>query len=345
MRLLRFGITTGAAAAAAAKAAALALLRGERPGAVVVPTPIGLRVEVPVEAVEVTADGGEACASVRKFAGDNPDVLDGALVRACVRRLPGGGVAVRGGRGVGVVTRPVKGMEVGGPAISQAARAIIEAAVREVGDGLEVTVEVPEGEALAAGTMNPAVGIVGGVSILGTTGIEWPVSSEDYLGHIEAELEAIRRSSDAVALALGNTAVAYAEAAYGRDAVVKVGDRVGDALRIAARLGFRKAAVVSMPGKAAKLAAGLLNTHSEVGDARLEALVYAAVAAGLDCQAVRRAASAASVAEGLAALGDGAGAALAVMAARAKERLRRAAGSMELEVVIVDEAGRPLARA
>ncbi len=115
--LRRFGITTGAAAAAAAKAAVVFLLTNERPGAVVVPTPIGLRIEVPVEGV--WRDGEYSCAEVRKFSGDNPDVLDGAVIRACVRVVEGTEVRVFGGRGVGVVTRSGLRVGVGEWAISR----------------------------------------------------------------------------------------------------------------------------------------------------------------------------------------------------------------------------------
>jgi len=337
LTLKRFGITTGAAAAAAAKAAALSL-RGESPRAVTIPTPIGLRLEIPVERVYI--DGGWHCAEVKKFSGDNPDVLDGAVIKACVRPGP---LKITCGRGVGVVSRPGLPVPPGECAINPVPRQMILDAVGEAGVGeVEILVEVPEGERLAELTMNRDVGVLGGISILGTTGIELPVSDEEYLGHIEAELRAVRAASKLAVLATGNRAVKYARRDFG-DVVVKVGDWVGAAVKLAVEMGF-KVVVAGLPAKLVKVAAGALNTHHRYCDARMESLIYAAVAADVPYEVLRKVTGAQSVAEALTYLGQHREAVLSVVAGRVKERLSRHAGR-EVKVVIYGEDGRIEAQA
>jgi len=171
LTLKRFGITTGAAAAAAAKAAALAA-RGVAVDRVTIPTPIGLRLEVAVE--RVYREGEVWCAEVKKFSGDNPDVLDGAVIRACFKE-GGTGVVVKGGRGVGVGKRPGLPVPPGEHAINPVPRWMITEAVREAGYASgEVVVEVPDGEALAELTMNRDVGIEGGFLYLELRGLSFP---------------------------------------------------------------------------------------------------------------------------------------------------------------------------
>lgn len=325
--LLRFGITTGLAAAAAAKAAALRAL-GKEAKAVVVPTPIGLRIEVPVERTYV--EGEVSCAEVRKFSGDNPDVLDGAFIKACVK-LGGSEVVIKAGRGVGVVTKPGLPVPPGEPAINPIPRRMITEAFREVAEGGVVVVEVPGGEELALKTMNPELGIVGGISILGTTGIEYPVSDEEYLGHVEAELKALRQSSETVFLAQGNQSAAAARKLFG-DVVVKIGDLVGDSVKIAWALGFRAIYVATMPGKLAKLACGALNTHHKYCDCRTASVAYSALRVGAPLDAVKAALSASTVEEALLSLGDYALPTLRDMAARAKEAVYK---SLKVKVGIV----------
>ncbi len=335
LTLKRFGITTGAAAAAAAKAAALCL-EGTTPATVTIPTPIGLRLEIPVE--RVYREGDRCCGEVRKFAGDNPDVLNGVVVKVCVEPR-GGGLEINCGRGVGIVTKPGLPVPPGECAINPVPRQMIAEALREAGfnEGL-VVVEVPGGEELAKFTKNAELGIVGGISILGTTGLEFPVSDADYLGHIEAELKTVRAGSDVVVLATGNRAVEYARREFG-DIVVKVGDWVGAAAELAARLDFKAIVIAGLPAKIAKIAAGALNTHSSYCDARVETLVYAALKAGIPYDLVSKLIDVTSVAEALHVLGPYSGEVLTVVARRAKERLSRHVGR-EVMVVIYDEEGR-----
>ncbi|CCC81734.1 cobalt-precorrin-5B (C(1))-methyltransferase CbiD [Thermoproteus tenax] len=334
LTLKRFGITTGAAAAAAAKAAALYARRIEAK-AVVVPTPIGLRLEVSVE--RQYREGEWSCAEVRKFSGDNPDVLDGAVIKACF--TPGEApLRIIGGRGVGIATRPGLPVPPGEFAINPVPRAMIAEAVAEAGyRGGTVVIEVPDGERLAELTMNKDVGVVGGISILGTTGLEMPVSDEDYVRHVEAELKYVRTASEVVVVASGNRAVEFSRARWG-DIVVKVGDLIGEAVRMAAEMGFSEIIVAGLPAKLAKVAAGALNTHSRLCDARVEAVAHAAVLAGVPPEVVRAAAESSSVGEALVRLDRFRGRVLEVLARRAKERLSKYAGR-EVKVVIFYDNG------
>ena len=178
MSELRGGFSTGACAAAAAKAAALVLRGAGRVGEVEIPFPDGTRVSFAVESAEPLG-GARARAAVRKSAGDDPDVTDKALIVAEVRETAGAGVSFRAGKGVGTVTRPGLSVPPGEPAINPGPRRMISEALREVSSGgYEVTISIPGGAELAARTFNPRLGIVGGVSILGTTGIVLPISAK-----------------------------------------------------------------------------------------------------------------------------------------------------------------------
>ncbi|BDC17934.1 cobalt-precorrin-5B (C(1))-methyltransferase CbiD [Acidianus sp. HS-5] len=290
--LKRFGITTGAVAAAAAKASAIYLTKGETPSSVTIPTPIGIRIEIPVEEY---FEG--KCAKVKKFSGDNPDVLDGLEITACSELSAS--VQIIGSKGIGTVTRPGLKLEIGEKSISPIARQMIIDALKEVTDKVKVTIIVPNGEELSKNTMNPDVGVSGGISILGTTGIEYPVSDEDYIDHIKTEMCVIKATgNNKVVLAPGNTSFSFAKKIYG-DVVVKIGDRIGDSIKLAIDEGFSHVVIVSLPGKITKVSAGLLNTHSKFGDARIESIVYASVVSGLSTEKIREIANSLTVAEAL----------------------------------------------
>jgi cobalt-precorrin-5B (C1)-methyltransferase len=297
--LKRFGITTGGAAAAAAKAATLFMM-GIKCDRIVVPTPVGLRIEVPIDSLE--EKGKEFCATVKKFAGDNPDVLDGIEIVACVSSSEV--FTLEGGEGVGVVTRPGLRVKEGDKAINPMSRKMIAEAVSEAYPDmkLKVRIEVPRGREIASDTMNKVVGIEGGISILGTTGVEYPVSDEDYIEHIKCELDALRSSFTSVALALGNTAFSFAKSKG--ENVVKIGDRVGDSLELACEKGFSHISLYGMPAKLMKVAAGIMNTHNKFGDARIETMVFLAFLAGVDDETILKIANSYSVEEGFHYMGD-----------------------------------------
>ena len=275
---LRTGWTTGTCASAAAKAAAVGLCTGVRPDTVEVGLPAGQRVTFPVEA----GPSGEPWeAVVVKDAGDDPDCTDGARMTATVAFAATDGATdgeatgdttdaaghdLRAGDGIGTVTLPGLGLPVGAPAINPVPRKMINAALAEVTDRpLVVTFSVPGGQAMAAKTTNERLGIIGGISILGTTGIVKPFSTASYRASVVQQIDvAAAQGHDMVVLATGSRSDSYALQTWPEIppvCVVEVGDFTGIALRHAAGAGMRRAIFVGMVGKITKLAAGVMMTH------------------------------------------------------------------------------------
>ena len=288
-KLLRCGYTTGTCAAAAARAATDLLLANELPPAVCIQTPAGITVVVDVEKCE-RGDGWARCA-VRKDAGDDPDVTDGVLVWAEVQRTSEPGVVVLGGEGVGVVTKPGLDQPPGNAAINSVPRAMIRNAAQESANehghagGLSVRISIPAGVELAKRTFNPNLGIEGGISVLGTTGIVRPMSEDALVSSIKLEL-AVRRSEgmEHVLVVPGNYGKTFARESLGLDAcdAVVCSNYLGETIDEAGRLGFTSLLLVGHIGKLAKVAAGVMNTHSRVADCRAEALATHAALAGAD---------------------------------------------------------------
>ena len=284
---LRLGYTTGSCAAAAAKAAAVMLLTGRRLETVALLTPKGIRLELEVREVE-TGPGYVSCA-IAKDAGDDPDVTDGALIFARVSRREEPGIVIDGGPGVGRVTKPGLDQPVGAAAINSVPRRMIRENLEEAcaladwSGGLEAVISVPEGERLAKKTFNPRLGIAGGISILGTTGIVEPMSDGALVSTIRAELSQRRAAGDRyVLLTPGNYGSEFIRDGLGLDPAlaVQTSNFIGDALDLCRELGFSGALLVGHVGKLVKLAGGMLNTHSRWGDCRMEILAAHAGAAG-----------------------------------------------------------------
>ncbi|MDT0306784.1 cobalt-precorrin-5B (C(1))-methyltransferase [Streptomyces sp. DSM 44917] len=267
-RALRTGWTTGTCASAAARAAALHLATGTPQRWVEVALPSGRRVTFAVERAELLREG-RAEAVVVKDAGDDPDVTHGSELTATVSWRPAPGLALHGGLGVGVVTRPGLGLDVGGPAINPVPRRMIGQAVREVIDtearGVDVTISVPDGELRARRTTNARLGIIGGISILGTTGIVRPFSTASWRASVEQAVSvAAAQGAPAVALCTGGRTERGAMAllpGLPPVAFVEVGDFTGAALRRAVEGGLERVVFVGMIGKLTKLASGVLMTH------------------------------------------------------------------------------------
>jgi cobalt-precorrin-5B (C1)-methyltransferase len=267
-RTLRTGWTTGTCAAAAAKAAAAALLTGRPRARVEIGLPRSTRrISFPVARCEL--GDGWAEAVVVKDAGDDPDVTNGAELTARLSLHAEQGLRLEGGEGVGTVTRPGLGLQVGGPAINPVPRRQIAAAVGEVIDlaarGVLVVISVPGGERMARKTTNPRLGIVGGISILGTTGIVRPFSTAAWRASVEQAIDVIAAEGlDTVVLSTGGRTERAAMRLHpGLDEVcfVEVGDFTGHALRRAATRGIGRCVFVGMAGKLAKLGAGVMMTH------------------------------------------------------------------------------------
>ena len=292
---LRRGFTTGSCAAAASKAAVQMLLSGSRVEYVDLVTPKGIPIHVPVEDISVSPDS-VSCA-VRKDGGDDADDTNGALVYAKVSRKVSEGIEVDGGVGVGRVTRRGLDQPVGNAAINRVPRSMIKEAVEDVcgaydhTGGISVEISVPEGERIAERTFNSRLGIVGGISILGTSGIVEPMSETALLGSIKAEMK--------VFMAPGRRYLLTVPGNYGKDFLasypdlegqqpVECSNFIGDFLDMAVELGAEGVLLVGNLGKLVKLAGGIMNTHSRNADSRMEILASNAVMAGADAETARR---------------------------------------------------------
>jgi cobalt-precorrin-5B (C1)-methyltransferase len=280
-RMLRLGYTTGSCAAASAKAASLLLFTGRVPDYVTVETPSGKTLEIKVEQSE-RGCGWARCA-VKKDGGDDPDVTHGLLVWARVEKKPSGGIEIEAGEGIGIVTKPGLPVKPGEPAINPKPREMIEREVSKVlpeGEGVRVVISIPGGEMVAEKTFNPRLGIIGGLSILGTTGIVTPMSTESLKETLALELSVLSAEGiKSLALVPGN---------YGRDfarklgfddtLIVSCGNFIGFALDKAVEYGFKKVNIIGEIGKLIKVSAGIFDTANRIADARAEIITaYAAL--------------------------------------------------------------------
>ncbi|GLZ09513.1 cobalt-precorrin-5B C(1)-methyltransferase [Actinomadura sp. NBRC 104412] len=338
MSSLRYGWTTGACATAATKAAYTALLTGEFPDPVEITLPGGRRPAFALAAEELR--DGAAMAGIVKDAGDDPDVTHGALVRSTVRLgAPGTGVVFRAGPGVGTVTKPGLPLEVGEPAINPVPRRMM----REVLDGADAIVEisVDGGEELARHTWNPRLGILGGLSILGTTGIVVPYSCSAWIDSIRRGVDVARAAGRThVAGATGSTSERVVAELHGlpEDALLDMGDFAGAVLKYLRRHPVPRLTIAGGIGKLAKLAGGHLDLHSkrsEVDFGLLAGLVQE------NPEVAERVRSAGTALEALRICADAGLPLGGLVAARAREValdvLRGA--PVEVDIVVIDRAG------
>jgi len=339
---LRTGWTTGTCASAAAKAAALGLVTGAPAREVEVALPAGRRVRFAVEADPATPN---RCVVV-KDAGDDPDCTDGARMTATVEPATGGATELHAGPGVGTVTMRGLGLDVGAPAINPVPRRMILAALAEVtAVPVAVTFSVPGGEAMAARTTNDRLGIVGGISVLGTTGIVRPFSTAAYRASVVQQIDvAATQGAREIALATGSRserAAVVLRPDLPAVAVVEVGDFTGIALRRAVAAGVVRVLFVGMAGKIAKLAAGVMMTHFHRSQVDGAVLAEAAVGSGAP-PAVVEAATATATARHFfeVCVAEGSVGSLEVLCARARAACEaHAGGALAVEVVMVDFDG------
>ena len=304
-RKLRRGLTTGTCAAAAASAAAWDLLTGEERKEITLKLPDGQNVSLPVRKLPC-AFGAEY--AVTKDSGDDPDVTNGTEIRAraefrqdnpenSFREEEYPGVCLLGGEGVGTVTKKGLEQEVGMPAINRIPRRMILSAVWEAlqnsdrEEAICVTVSVPKGENLARRTFNPMLGVEGGISILGTTGIIEPMSEKAIVDTIALQIHQ-KKEEDQPFLVLvpGNYGRRYATQHLGlpATAVVPCSNYVGESLDLAVAAGFKRILLVGNLGKLIKVAAGIMNTHSRISDARWEIMAAHAGLQGADASMLRQ---------------------------------------------------------
>ncbi|MFU0851573.1 cobalt-precorrin-5B (C(1))-methyltransferase CbiD [Kluyvera cryocrescens] len=276
-KALRKGYTTGSCATAAAKVAALMVMRQHLIHQVSIVTPSGVTLNLNVESPHV--EGQQGIAAIRKDGGDDIDATHGMLIFARVTLTDSGEITLRGGEGVGTVTRKGIGLPIGSAAINRTPRHTIETAVREaigLARGAEVEIFAPEGEERAQKTYNSRLGIVGGISIIGTTGIVTPMSEESWKRSLALELEMKRAAGlERVVLVPGNHGERFVREQMGIDSqvVVTMSNFVGYMIEESVRLGFRQIVLIGHPGKLIKIAAGIFHTHSHIADARMETLV------------------------------------------------------------------------
>ena len=286
---LKRGFTTGSCAAAASKAAALMLISGNRVDSVDITTPRGITLHIQIEKQGIHEDN--AVCAVRKDGGDDADDTNGAYVFSKVSRSDVPGISIDGGTGVGRVTRKGLDQPPGNAAINHVPRNMITECLEDVcqslkyAGGLAVEISVPEGETIAKRTFNPRLGIVGGISILGTSGIVEPMSETALLGSIKAEMKMFMGTGRKYLLTVpGN---------YGKDFVkaypalegqqpIECSNFIGDFLDMAIELGAEGVLLVGNLGKLVKLAGGIMNTHSRNADSRMEILASNAIMAGAD---------------------------------------------------------------
>ena len=344
---MRCGYTTGTCAAAASRAAAELLLRGELVPAVTVSTPAGIDVVVEVEEHE-SGDGWAQCA-VQKDSGDDPDVTNGALVYSRIEFADEPGIHVDGGIGVGRVTREGLDQPVGAAAINSTPRRMIAEQVEEAASaaghdtadrGLLATISIPAGVVLAAKTFNPRLGIEGGISVLGTSGVVKPMSEDALISSIELEMNTLRvRGVEDLLIVPGNYGRDFAcgQLELNMDEAVSCSNYFGPTLDAACVLGFKRLLIVGHIGKMAKVAGGIMNTHSRVADCRVEVLTAHAALVGAPQDAVRRIMEAATTDAALDVLGE---CGLveptmeSLMGSLADKLSHRVAGALQVEAIV-----------
>ena len=285
---LRLGYTTGSCAAAASKAAAIMLLTGKELQQIRLLTPKGIELELEVE--DITTEKDAVSCAIRKDSGDDPDVTHGALVYSRVSFTDEPGVHIDGGIGVGRVTKPGLDQPVGNAAINSTPRRMIRENLEEVMEmtsyegGLEVMISIPKGVELAKKTFNPRLGIEGGISVIGTTGIVEPMSEKALTDTIMVELRQKRELGYEYALLTpGNYGSDFIRDGLGLDPewAVQTSNFIGDSIDMCVKLGFKGALLIGNIGKLVKIAGNMMNTHSKYGDCRMEILGSAAAAFGV----------------------------------------------------------------
>lgn len=293
-KLLRCGYTTGSCAAAASKAAAVGVLTGKIAVSTDLATPKGITLTLDIHEPEVTS--GYARCAVKKDSGDDPDITNGILVFAKVVKTESG-ITITGGEGVGKVTKAGLDQPVGEWAINSVPRRMISEAVSEIAQkygykgGFSVEISIPGGAEIAKRTYNPRLGIEGGISVIGTSGIIEPMSNAALVDTIRTEMNMRKAGGyENIFLTLGNYGENFIARAMPFDVEksVKCSNFIGDAVDIALELGFRGILIIGHIGKLVKLGAGIMNTHSAQADGRMEVLVTCGLLAGADTGTLKR---------------------------------------------------------
>ena len=295
---LRYGYTTGSCAAAASKAAAAMLLSGKEISYVELHTPKGI--DLRLEVLDISREDNAVSCAIQKDGGDDPDVTNGILIYAKVSREPAdeAQIIIDGGIGVGRVTKPGLEQPVGAAAINKVPRQMIRENLEAVCEQyhyhgkLSVVISIPSGVELAAKTFNPRLGIVGGISVLGTSGIVEPMSEQALIDTIRVEMrQKLANGMEYLLVVPGNYGIAFLDQ-YGHglqlEDAVKCSNFVGEALDAAVEFGAKGVLLVGHIGKFVKLAGGIMNTHSHNADARMELLTVHAALLGAPVELLQK---------------------------------------------------------
>jgi cobalt-precorrin-5B (C1)-methyltransferase len=271
---LRCGYTTGSCAAAAAKAAAFMLITGNVVDFIEIDTPAGIRLKLAIGKPDIAEEYASCC--IVKDAGDDPDVTDYMEIYARVSKREDGLININGGEGIGTITRKGFWGEVGNAAINPVPRKMISSEVAAIADcGFDVTIYAPAGVEVAKRTFNANIGIQGGISIIGTSGIVEPMSDEALKKTIYLEIDsAIEDGAEEFVLFPGNYGENVVNGLELTGAKIKVSNFIGDSLAYMSEKGVRNITLVGHIGKLCKLSIGAFNTHSKICDVRIEAFIY-----------------------------------------------------------------------
>lgn len=283
---LRCGYTTGSCAAGAAKAAAEMLLSGKECTQIELMTPAGVLLHLDIHDIN-RAQTSVSCAVI-KDSGDDPDATRGISVYAAVSKCESG-IIIEGGEGIGIVTRPGLDQPVGSPAINSGPRRMITEAVMEIAEkyretcGFRIVISAPQGIEITKKTFNPRMGIEGGISIIGTTGIVEPMSNQAIVDTIRTEANMRKAAGEqTLILTVGNYSEHFVSLQLPDLSArcVMCSNFIGEAVDIGIALGFRRILLIGHIGKLVKLGSGIMNTHSSYADGRMETLIACAALAG-----------------------------------------------------------------
>lgn len=287
---MKNGYTTGACAAAGVKA--VLLFEAGKPWQTVHLTALdGTELTIPVKAVTQTEGG--ICAEVVKFSGDDPDITDGVSVFTTVCHADGGAMTFAAGEGIGTVTKPGLSVPVGQPSINPGPRELMRRAASDVlgtSDGLHVTIAIPAGKGLAEKTLNPVLGVKGGISVIGTTGVLRPMSEEGFKNSLVPQIDVARAAGAEDLIFVPGKIGENLAKAWGlpQERLVQTSNFIGFMLERAAERGIARVMLFGHIGKLSKVAAGVFYTHNRIADARLETIAAYAAAAGLSTEGARR---------------------------------------------------------
>ena len=346
-KFLRGGYTTGACAAAGVKAALIFETTGEVVDAVEIFALNGTPLKIPVARVEKNSDGIRA--EVIKFSGDDPDLTNGASVFTTVRRIFGDEIIFRAGVGVGKITKAGLQLKIGEPAINPGPRKLIQnvAAEFKIG-GLEVEISIPNGVELAKKTLNPILGVEGGLSIIGSTGVLRPMSEEAFKNSLVPQIDVARAAGfDELIFVPGKIGETIAKKiGLPEGAIIQTSNFIGFMLEAAVERQIKKIILCGHLGKLVKVAAGIFHTHNRIADGRLETLAAYSAAEGLPAQEVQKILDANTTEEAAKIISaNHLERVYKKIAARASLRAERYVfGKLKVETILVDYAGNVLER-